>query len=1036
MADLDRKVRPIYDALDARNWKKGLQLAESALSKWKGAPEEAFLVQVLKAVALQRLGRTQEAVQVCDAVRAGKPSDDHLLNTMALVYKPAGEMGKMAEAYEAAAAAAPGDEDLQRQVFGMHIRCGNLVKQQQTAMKLSRSFGGDVYGWWVTITILQQARRAMRADSSAMNPAQLLKLAASMIARQKSKNGQEATSHEQLLVFLDVAHAEGRHAEALEALRGPMGALASIAAERQLLEAHCLERLSAMSEAAAIYKVCWEANPDDLALAKLYMDCSLPATRTSLPGASSRLLVGVRGGVDGELHPAAETEQQGEPGADSAAAVDAVQATVDAVLAAATSGPHLVRGPHLAAVELAARKHRQQLAAGAGDSEASAMAIAEAVVAYFEVAATKMSCAADLRPYTPLLAAQPATAAWACAELTRLAEAAEAGGGGGEAEEALYSLRRRVASYQVQHDLGLLHGAEAAASLMELYAATLPLSADIDERERGPGDDLVALAASALLANGRAGGAAEGVLAALLVACAGARERPFSPGIRIAASTLFGLLGCPQAATKDFTALDVKNIQHSSITGHLLLPHRVVDADAGQLPRLKRLLSHIASVHEDHMREAGDTIMMAYIHESYSKVLEFSAFAERLQRCHSRYQAVAEDAAASLRAAAATRGGTELKVAALEGAAEMARRGLCSGGSSGGGEQEAAPWESMRFNEDLTVRPNWAPPPAGPAVQAVPQWWAQHRSVPVAGYGCCWWSAQQAAESTGKEAAATRAALAKALRVRSSLPHLLSAALSVTSAPQDSGVLGEMLTSALPDLPAGGAAEAVASLLSIVKRGSGAGCGSLAAEAGLCSFLLWAVAEGLGQRLTDDSAERLTAATAAMSAQLHYVSRHARELLEAEGDPGLAGVLAGDAIVLPSVLLREEISWATACLEVWAADLKAARKKKGGKKAAAALPGMDGALAALAGLCEAVTEALSCVAGALQGAQAAAEAADASAIAAALEARHPGLWSWSTKGDGAEVILEVLTEQRRQLAALAGVAADRLARVKAVAALC
>lgn len=52
--------------------------------------------------------------------------------------------------------------------------------------------------------------------------------------------------------------------------------------------------------------------------------------------------------------------------------------------------------------------------------------------------------------------------------------------------------------------------------------------------------------------------------------------------------------------------------------------------------------------------------------------------------------------------------------------------------------------------------------------------------------------------------------------------------------------------------------------------------------------------------------------------------------------------------------------------QVWAADLKAARKKKGGKKAAAALPGVDGALAALAGLCGAITEALSCVAGALQ----------------------------------------------------------------------
>lgn len=77
------------------------------------------------------------ALQVCDAVRAGKPTDEHLLHTMGLVYKPAGQVAKLAEAYEAAVAVNP-SEEMQRHLFGMHIRCGDLVKQQQVAMKLNR----------------------------------------------------------------------------------------------------------------------------------------------------------------------------------------------------------------------------------------------------------------------------------------------------------------------------------------------------------------------------------------------------------------------------------------------------------------------------------------------------------------------------------------------------------------------------------------------------------------------------------------------------------------------------------------------------------------------------------------------------------------------------------------------------------------------------------------------------------------------------------------------------------------------------------
>jgi hypothetical protein len=102
-------------------------------------------------------------------------------------------------------------------------------------------------------------------------------------------------------------------------------------------------------------------------------------------------------------------------------------------------------------------------------------------------------------------------------------------------------------------------------------------------------------------------------------------------------------------------------------------------------------------------------------------------------------------------------------------------------------------------------------------------------------------------------------------------------------------------------------------LLATIRRGGGLGSGSLSREADLCSFLLWALACGLGQAVAGGAESLLTAASAALSAQLHYVSRHARGLLE---DAGLRGLLPGDALAVASLLLQEGLSWATACLEV------------------------------------------------------------------------------------------------------------------------
>jgi hypothetical protein len=82
-----------------------------------------------------------------------------------------------------------------------------------------------------------------------------------------------------------------------------------------------------------------------------------------------------------------------ENGEDWSVAAAEVQVVVDAVVAATSVGHHLQRGPFLAAVELAARKHALHLQNGL-ESESTAKALADAMISYFRVASTKVRPAA------------------------------------------------------------------------------------------------------------------------------------------------------------------------------------------------------------------------------------------------------------------------------------------------------------------------------------------------------------------------------------------------------------------------------------------------------------------------------------------------------------------------------------------------------------------------------------------------------------------------------------------------------------------
>lgn len=196
---LEKRIRAVYDAFDIRNYKVrqaapvchprslgsssnlhclpralppchhqgAIKLANAGIQKYP----DCHVFRSLKAVALERTGKLDEALQVGASLRwhcskqpacccscclrqarcavatphapatrlqsrcaaqavqqvlAAAPPDDHVLNMLLLVLKPANRTADLLPAYEAAFAKAPHNEELAAGLFACHVRCAAL----------------------------------------------------------------------------------------------------------------------------------------------------------------------------------------------------------------------------------------------------------------------------------------------------------------------------------------------------------------------------------------------------------------------------------------------------------------------------------------------------------------------------------------------------------------------------------------------------------------------------------------------------------------------------------------------------------------------------------------------------------------------------------------------------------------------------------------------------------------------------------------------------------------------------------------------
>lgn len=655
---MNRFVRPIYDAIDNRQYKVALKhCAHKKVA-------HLDIVLVLKAHCLERTDKTDEALEICRSVQKRKPTDDTLLNTMNLVFKLAGCEHEMLPTFEHACAHVdPPNEELFSSLFFAYARRGEFLKQQQTALKMFKAFGGVKYMSWASLSMMLQVQHGGA-------PAKMLALAERMQLKTlrdlKSNDGealqllvlimQLQDKHEDALaafdelvqpfdrvkddtkvpctkkspfagVWADGAHdhdcpghspksrsAEGKGTYEEDIELGPM-----IDIDRLTLEASLAKSVKNWERTAAVYQTLLEKhNGDDWTFLKEFI-----AARFELDDDLATVEKDVRAFL---------TQLQGRP------------------------GNELLRGPRLAVIHLLSEKLARLHAVQASEDALAKVEtqIEEQIMLYIERFFTKTCCFTDLQQYLALfLSGSESVSSAARARLVdRIAKmstesiSVKSSEDEGDRKEALGKLNRRLLALKTLRFLGF-YDDEAKFPVAELeklvqalvneYEATnwLNVGSTGGQREVQNTDNLLLLAAHFLIdayqRTTSSGGRRELLVHAAALLEYGLDKSAYNFQMKLLLSRVYGYLGAGEAMLSRHAELDVKHVQLDSLS-FLVLDKML---QLCHFPEARRLTDAIDRLHRSTAHDTPEYISRSYKTGVYSKVVDMTGFLyQRMKKSH------------------------------------------------------------------------------------------------------------------------------------------------------------------------------------------------------------------------------------------------------------------------------------------------------------------------------------------------------------------------------------------------------------------
>ncbi|KAG4198807.1 hypothetical protein ERO13_A05G109100v2 [Gossypium hirsutum] len=568
----ERRVRPIWDAIDSRQFKNALKLTTTLLSKHPHSP----YALALKALILERMGKPDEALSVCLNAKEllykneSLLMDDLTLSTLQIVFQRLDHLELATSCYEHACGKFPNNLELMMGLFNCYVREYSFVKQQQTAIKMYKLVGEERFLLWAVCSIQLQVLCGNGGEK-------LLLLAEGLLKKHVASHGLHEP--EALIVYFSILEQQAKYGDALDILGGKLGSLLMIEVDKLRIQGKLLARAGDYAAAANVYQKILELCGDDWEAFLHYLGC-LFEDESSWASET----------INSPINPPKYVECKLTHLTDEVfnSCVENASAFVQKLQAEASNDS--LRNPCLAHLEI---ERRKCLFRKNNDDN-----LVEALLQYYSRFGHLACFTSDVEAFLQVL--PPEKKMEFLDKLMKNSNSLSV--------VPTRALGQSITLLKTQELIGNMFNLSvaelegSAVQMAELYCTSLPLSKDLDPQESMHGEELLSIVCN--------------VLVQLFW-----RTRDLGYFIEAIMVLEFGL------TIRRYKSLDVKNILMETVSHHIL-PQMLASplwAD------LSNLLKDYLKFMDDHFRESADLTFLAYRHRNYSKVIEFVQFKERLQ---------------------------------------------------------------------------------------------------------------------------------------------------------------------------------------------------------------------------------------------------------------------------------------------------------------------------------------------------------------------------------------------------------------------
>ncbi|XP_009120353.1 N-terminal acetyltransferase B complex auxiliary subunit NAA25 isoform X1 [Brassica rapa] len=661
----ERRVRPIWDAIDSRQFKNALKLLTSLLSKYPKSP----YALALKALIHERMGKPDEALTVClDAKELlykddSSLMDDLTLSTLQIVFQRLDHLDLATGCYAHACGRFPNNLELMMGLFNCYVREYSFVKQQQTAIKMYKLAGEERFLLWAVCSIQLQ----VLCDKSGEK---LLLLAEGLLKKHIASHSMHEP--EALMVYISLLEQQSKYKDALEVLSGSLGSLLVIEVDKLRIQGRLLARARDYSAAVDVYKKILELSPDDWECFLQYLGCLF----------EDDSMWKFFDDID-QIHPTKNIECKFS---------HLTEEMFDSRISSASELVHKLqrdtensnlRGPHLAEIEIEKRKF---LYGKKNDSE-----LLKSLLQYFLKFGHLACYASDVEAFLHVL--PPHKKAEFVGMLVENADSVSA-----SATTVLGQTTTILKVQELTGNIFVLPLGEIEASavkLAKLYCQNLPLSKDLDPQESMFGEELLSLISNMLVQLYWRTRDFCYLAEAIMVLELGLSIRGHVWQYKILLLHIYSYIGALPLAFERYKALDVKNILTETVSHHILRQM----LESPMWVDLNNLLQDYLKFMDDHLKESADLTFLAYRHRNYSKVIEFVLFKQRLQQSNQYEAARVEASLLQLKQNADSIEEEERVLENLKSGVQLVELSNEMGS------------RTLRFNEDMQTRPWWTPCP-------------------------------------------------------------------------------------------------------------------------------------------------------------------------------------------------------------------------------------------------------------------------------------------------------------------------------------